>query len=136
IAMLVILVILPVLGSDGGRQPRGEGDRCDPRSHSHGGPPSGVVLVPGVIESNPDATYPRWGYPPDLPKASDEEDAQSIYVNAGVKSLPVNRLPAFAALLLTIALATPAAAHDTWLLPNRLAVPPGTEVSLDLTSGM
>jgi uncharacterized GH25 family protein len=39
-------------------------------------------------------------------------------------------------ILLAAALARPAAAHDTWLLPSRLAVPAGTEVTLDLTSGM
>jgi len=47
----------------------------------------------------------------------------------------MKRFPAPTFLLL-IALAAPAAAHDTWLLPSRAAVPQGTAVSLDLTSGM
>ena len=38
--------------------------------------------------------------------------------------------------LLALALAMPALAHDTWLLPRRASVPPGTTVTLDLTSGM
>ncbi len=33
-------------------------------------------------------------------------------------------------------LATPARAHDTWLLPGRFEVAPKTSVTLDLTSGM
>jgi hypothetical protein len=38
--------------------------------------------------------------------------------------------------LLGIAAALPVLAHDTWLLPARASVPPGTEVALDLTSSM
>lgn len=34
------------------------------------------------------------------------------------------------------ALAAPAAAHDTWLLPAKFAVPAGASVPLDMTSGM
>jgi len=41
-----------------------------------------------------------------------------------------------AVLLLTVFLAAPAAAHDTWLLPAPFTVPAGTAVVLDLTSGM
>jgi len=48
----------------------------------------------------------------------------------------MTRRPAFAVLLLSLALAAPAVAHDTWLLPARHAVPAGTTVVLDLTSGM
>jgi hypothetical protein len=43
---------------------------------------------------------------------------------------------ALSLVLLGIAAALPALAHDTWLLPERASVPPGTEVALDLTSGM
>lgn len=40
------------------------------------------------------------------------------------------------ALASSLALATPALAHDTWVTPNRFAAPPGEQVTLDLTSGM
>jgi len=43
---------------------------------------------------------------------------------------------ALAVLLLSFIQAAPAVAHDTWLLPARHAVPAGTTVVLDLTSGM
>lgn len=42
----------------------------------------------------------------------------------------------FALLLLCLAGAWRAAAHDTWLAPNNAAVPVGSTVLLDLTSGM
>jgi uncharacterized GH25 family protein len=44
--------------------------------------------------------------------------------------------PSLFAVLLAVAMVPPAAGHDTWLLPGKPAVPPGTTVSLDLTSGM
>lgn len=40
------------------------------------------------------------------------------------------------AFLLSIAGAWSACAHDTWLLPDRFAIPTGSNVTLDLTSGM
>lgn len=48
----------------------------------------------------------------------------------------MNCRPALAVLLLSFIQAAPAVAHDTWLLPARHAVPAGTTVVLDLTSGM
>jgi uncharacterized GH25 family protein len=44
------------------------------------------------------------------------------------------RFRRLAALLLLVA--SSAAAHDTWVLPSRPAVPKGSEISLDATSGM
>jgi uncharacterized GH25 family protein len=40
------------------------------------------------------------------------------------------------ALVFAISLTTPARAHDTWLIADRLEVAPRTTVTLDLTSGM
>ncbi len=41
-----------------------------------------------------------------------------------------------AALVLLLLVATETSAHDTWLFPGKTAVPVGTRLSLDLTSGM
>ncbi|MGH6612022.1 MAG: DUF4198 domain-containing protein [Burkholderiaceae bacterium] len=45
------------------------------------------------------------------------------------------RQPALLAALFAACIATPVAAHDTWLQPRRAAVLPGTIAQLDLTSG-
>lgn len=47
-----------------------------------------------------------------------------------------SRMSKLPLVLLALALAVPALAHDTWLLARRTSVPPGTSVALDLTSGM
>jgi uncharacterized GH25 family protein len=48
----------------------------------------------------------------------------------------MKRLPILSALAFTIALATPASAHDTWLIPDQFNVAPKAMVTLDMTSGM
>jgi uncharacterized GH25 family protein len=45
-------------------------------------------------------------------------------------------LARFAGAALLVGGAGAALAHDTWLLPSRASVPPGQEVTFDLTSGM
>ena len=47
----------------------------------------------------------------------------------------MNRLLALLVVLLLSAIASPAAAHDTWLQPRRTSVSPGAIAQIDLTSG-
>ena len=47
----------------------------------------------------------------------------------------MSRLLALLVALLLSAIASPAAAHDTWLQPRRTSVSPGAIAQIDLTSG-
>ncbi len=47
----------------------------------------------------------------------------------------MNRLLALLVVLLLSGIASPAAAHDTWLQPRRTSVSPGAIAQIDLTSG-